>query len=139
VVARYSAVVRGRLRFVDANLPGCVWGEPRPRLGIGYGIITDAARISGGVTRLQTGTLYMALDRLRSAGLAEPDREEVAEGRLRRYYRTRARRCWRPRPNAVLGHLPRMDRAYTDRQDNVTGRLADAVALGVGDRGYPVA
>src|ERR1700723_2446624 len=29
----------------------------------GYGIITDAERISGGVTRLQTGTLYMALDR----------------------------------------------------------------------------
>jgi DNA-binding PadR family transcriptional regulator len=28
----------------------------------GYGIITDAERISGGVTRLQTGTLYMALD-----------------------------------------------------------------------------
>jgi len=53
----------------------------------GYGIITDAGRISGGVTRLQTGTLYMALDRLRSAGLVEPDREEVADGRLRRYYR----------------------------------------------------
>ena len=47
----------------------------------GYGIITDAERISGGVTRLQTGTLYMALDRLRSARLIEPDREEVADGR----------------------------------------------------------
>ena len=33
----------------------------------GYGIITDAEGISGGVARLQTGTLYMALDRLRSA------------------------------------------------------------------------
>ena len=53
----------------------------------GYGIITDAGRISGGVTRLQTGTLYMALDRLSSDGLVEPDREEVADGRLRRYYR----------------------------------------------------
>jgi DNA-binding PadR family transcriptional regulator len=53
----------------------------------GYGIITDAERISGGVTRLQTGTLYMALDRLRAARLVEPDREEVAGGRLRRYYR----------------------------------------------------
>ena len=53
----------------------------------GYGIITDAERISGGVTRLQTGTLYMALDRLRSASLVEPDREEIADGRLRRYYR----------------------------------------------------
>jgi DNA-binding PadR family transcriptional regulator len=53
----------------------------------GYGIITDAGRISGGVTQLQTGTLYMALDRLSSDGLVEPDREEVAGGRLRRYYR----------------------------------------------------
>jgi DNA-binding transcriptional ArsR family regulator len=53
----------------------------------GYGIITDAEQISGGVTRLQTGTLYMALDRLRSARLVEPDREEIADGRLRRYYR----------------------------------------------------
>ena len=53
----------------------------------GYGIITDAERISGGVTRLQTGTLYMALDRLSSARLIEPDREEIADGRLRRYYR----------------------------------------------------
>ena len=41
----------------------------------GYGIITDAERISGGVTRLQTGTLYMALDRLRSARLVEPVKE----------------------------------------------------------------
>ena len=53
----------------------------------GYAIINDAERISGGMTRLQTGTLYMALDRLSSAGLVEPDREEVADGRLRRYYR----------------------------------------------------
>jgi len=53
----------------------------------GYAIIADAGRISGGVTRLQTGTLYMALDRLSSAGLVQPDREEIAGGRLRRYYR----------------------------------------------------
>jgi DNA-binding PadR family transcriptional regulator len=53
----------------------------------GYAIITDAGRTSGGMTKLQTGTLYMALDRLTSAGLVEPDREEVAGGRLRRYYR----------------------------------------------------
>src|ERR1700722_16334350 len=45
----------------------------------GYGIITDAEQISGGVTRLQTGTLYMALDRLRPPGLVEPDREETTD------------------------------------------------------------
>ena len=41
--------------------------------GLHEPIITDAGRTSGGVTRLQTGTLYMALDRLCSAGLVEPD------------------------------------------------------------------
>jgi Transcriptional regulator PadR-like family len=45
----------------------------------GYGIIADAGRISAGAVRLQAGTLYTALDRLRSVGLVEPDREEVAD------------------------------------------------------------
>jgi DNA-binding PadR family transcriptional regulator len=31
--------------------------------------------------------LYTALDRLRTDGLVEFDREEIVEGRLRRYYR----------------------------------------------------
>ena len=33
------------------------------------------------------GTLYAALDRLRSDGLIAADREEIVDGRLRRYYR----------------------------------------------------
>jgi DNA-binding PadR family transcriptional regulator len=53
----------------------------------GYGIITDVARISGGRVRLRAGTLYAALDRLRSDGLIEVDHEEIVDGRLRRYYR----------------------------------------------------
>ncbi len=53
----------------------------------GYGIITDVARISGGRVRLRAGTLYAALDRLRSDELIEVDHEEIVEGRLRRYYR----------------------------------------------------
>lgn len=53
----------------------------------GYGIINDVAEISGGRVRLRAGTLYTALDRLRVDGLAEVDREEVVDGRLRRYYR----------------------------------------------------
>jgi len=52
----------------------------------GYGIIADVARISGGRVRLRAGTLYSALDRLRLDGLVRVDREEVVEGRLRRYY-----------------------------------------------------
>jgi DNA-binding PadR family transcriptional regulator len=53
----------------------------------GYGIITDVQQISGGRVTLRVGTLYTALDRLRGAGLIGVDREEVAAGRLRRYYR----------------------------------------------------
>ena len=53
----------------------------------GYGIMTDVQRISGGRVRLRPGTLYAALDRVVAEGLVETDREEVVDGRLRRYYR----------------------------------------------------
>jgi len=53
----------------------------------GYGVMTDVARISDGRVKLRAGTLYAALDRLRGDGLVEIDREEIVEGRLRRYYR----------------------------------------------------
>jgi len=53
----------------------------------GYGILTNVNEISGGRVRLRAGTLYTALDRLRADGLVEVDREEIVEGRLRRYYR----------------------------------------------------
>jgi len=53
----------------------------------GYGIITDVREISGGRVRLRAGTLYTALDRLRAEGLIGVHREDIVEGRLRRYYR----------------------------------------------------
>lgn len=53
----------------------------------GYGLITTVEEMSGGEVRLRAGTLYTALDRLQTEGLVEPDREEVVDGRLRRYYR----------------------------------------------------
>ena len=53
----------------------------------GYGIMTDVARISDGRVRLRAGTLYAALDRLKADGLVTSDKEEVVDGRLRRYYR----------------------------------------------------
>lgn len=53
----------------------------------GYGIMTDVASISGGRIKLRAGTLYAALDRLRSEGVIDVDREEVVDGRLRRYYK----------------------------------------------------
>jgi DNA-binding PadR family transcriptional regulator len=53
----------------------------------GYGIITDVLEISGGRVQLRAGTLYTALDRLRADELVGMDREEIVDGRLRRYYR----------------------------------------------------
>ena len=53
----------------------------------GYAVIEDIARITEGRVRLRAGTLYAALDRLRSDGLIEVDREEIVQSRLRRYYR----------------------------------------------------
>jgi DNA-binding PadR family transcriptional regulator len=53
----------------------------------GYGIIKKAAELSNGRIQLAAGTLYGALDRLAEEGLLLADREEVVEGRTRRYYR----------------------------------------------------
>ncbi|MFE9204719.1 PadR family transcriptional regulator [Micromonospora sp. NPDC007230] len=53
----------------------------------GYGIIGEVKALSDGRVALRPGTLYGALDRLVDAGLVEVHREEVVDGRLRRYYR----------------------------------------------------
>jgi DNA-binding PadR family transcriptional regulator len=52
----------------------------------GYGLVEEVARLSEGRTRLKVGTLYGVLDRLVKEGLVELDREEVWQGRLRRYF-----------------------------------------------------
>jgi DNA-binding PadR family transcriptional regulator len=53
----------------------------------GYGILRSVEQLSGGRVRLRAGTLYTALDRLAREGSLLVDREEVVDGRLRRYYR----------------------------------------------------
>lgn len=53
----------------------------------GYGIMTDVAAMSRGRVKLRAGTLYAALNRLLGDGIVDVDREEIVEGRLRRYYR----------------------------------------------------
>jgi DNA-binding PadR family transcriptional regulator len=53
----------------------------------GYGILRDVEKISEGRVILRAGTLYAALDRLSGDGWVDVDREEVVDGRLRRYYR----------------------------------------------------
>ena len=57
----------------------------RPRYG--YSVIQQVTQLSGGAVTLQPGTLYAALDRLAAEGLVEIDRDEVVDGRTRRYYR----------------------------------------------------
>ncbi|MCI4063525.1 PadR family transcriptional regulator [Micromonospora sp. R77] len=53
----------------------------------GYGIIQEVAALSAQRVTLLPGTLYTALDRLTGQELVCRDREEVVDGRLRRYYR----------------------------------------------------
>jgi PadR family transcriptional regulator PadR len=53
----------------------------------GYAIIKRVHELSQQRVRLSAGTLYAALDRLTDAGLIEVEREEVVNGRARRYYR----------------------------------------------------
>lgn len=52
----------------------------------GYALITEVAELSDGRVRLRPGTLYGALDRLLADGHVAVAREEVVDGRLRRYY-----------------------------------------------------
>jgi PadR family transcriptional regulator, regulatory protein PadR len=52
----------------------------------GYGIIQRATQLSGGRIRLTAGTLYAALDRLSGEGMIRAEREEIVNGRARRYY-----------------------------------------------------
>jgi len=52
----------------------------------GYAIMADVAELTERAVRLQAGTLYGALERLRVDGRVEISGEEVVNGRLRRSY-----------------------------------------------------
>jgi DNA-binding PadR family transcriptional regulator len=53
----------------------------------GYGIARDVEQISEGLVSLTAGTLYGILNRLTEDGLIAQTREQVVDGRRRRYYR----------------------------------------------------
>ncbi|MFF2014141.1 PadR family transcriptional regulator [Streptomyces sp. NPDC058195] len=53
----------------------------------GYGIIKATEQATDGRLKLAVGTLYGALERMERSGLVAADREEVVDGRPRRYYR----------------------------------------------------
>ncbi len=75
----YTGVMREPTYFILVSLAK----EPLH----GYGVAKRAEELSGGGVRIGAGTLYGALDRLVSEGLVVVDREEIVEGRPRRYYR----------------------------------------------------
>jgi DNA-binding PadR family transcriptional regulator len=82
----------------------------------GYGLITEVAELSGGALELRPGTLYGALDRLADDGLVERDREEIVDGRARRYYRLTERGA-----DALRDETERLRRSV----EAATRRLAD--------------
>jgi PadR family transcriptional regulator PadR len=53
----------------------------------GHGIIKRVVDLSEGRIRLAVGTLYGALDRLAANNVITVDREEIVDGRQRRYFR----------------------------------------------------
>jgi PadR family transcriptional regulator PadR len=53
----------------------------------GYALINEVGTLSDGRVTLRASTLYAALERLAGKGLVAPDRDEVENGRLRRFYR----------------------------------------------------
>ncbi|MFD9480763.1 MULTISPECIES: PadR family transcriptional regulator [Streptomyces] len=52
----------------------------------GYAIAQEVGKISQGRTRMRTGTLYGALERLLAQELVAVHEEEVVDGRMRRSY-----------------------------------------------------
>ncbi|MFD0568413.1 PadR family transcriptional regulator [Kitasatospora gansuensis] len=74
----------------------------------GYAILQEVLTITEGRTRMLTGTLYTALDRLLQQGLIRIDHEEVVAGRLRRSFA-----------------LTEQGRAHADRGDGTAARRRD--------------
>jgi PadR family transcriptional regulator PadR len=92
----------------------------------GYGVIQETARLSGGRVALQAGTLYAALDRLVAELLVEVDREDVVEGRTRRYYRLTTGGA-----SALEAETQRLRLGY----EAATAQLAARKRLGLGPAG----
>lgn len=108
--------MRNRMQEPGFLILTAVADEPRH----GYGIMKEVEAISGGRVRLRAGTLYAALERFDRDGLVEVDREEVADGRHRRFYRlTDAGRAYL---SAEASRLAGNARAALQRLDLAGGR-----------------
>jgi DNA-binding PadR family transcriptional regulator len=90
----------------------------------GYGIALDVQELSNGVVKLTAGTLYGALNRLTQDGLITQSREQVVDGRRRRYYRLTSA------GQAALAE-------ETARLRSTVAALSDRSAAGLGRRPSP--
>jgi DNA-binding PadR family transcriptional regulator len=91
----------------------------------GYVIIKRAEVLSDGAVRLAAGSLYAVLDRLADAGLIEVVREEIVNGRARRYYALTADGGTTLRDEAArLAAAAKMVTNATARHRAVTGPAA---------------
>ena len=79
----------------------------------GYAIIRQAEALSQGRVKPATGTLYTALDRLTGEGYVHVVREEVVNGRARRYYALTSE--GRAALHAEAVHLAEAARVVIDR------------------------
>ncbi len=52
----------------------------------GYGLVEEIAEITEGRVKPRAGSLYHGLDKMLEQGLLVVDREDVVDGRMRRYY-----------------------------------------------------
>jgi PadR family transcriptional regulator PadR len=92
--------------------------EPRH----GYAIIKQAEVLSQGRVKLATGTLYTALDRLTGEGFVQVVREEIVNGRSRRYYALTP--VGRTALEAEAAHLAQAARVVIDRAPRTAAGLA---------------
>ncbi len=95
--------------------------EPRH----GYGIMQEVERLSGGRVRLRVGTLYGVLDRLAADELVVLDREEVRQGRLRRYYR-----LTEPGARALDAEAARLAENARQAKVRLSARFGGSIAQG---------
>ena len=90
----------------------------------GYGIIAGVHQISGGRVRLRAGTLYTALDQLRTDGLIGVAHDEIVGHRPRRYYQlTSAEDRAAPPPEMRIGDAEREATVAALREHFAQGRL----------------
>ncbi|GAA2627329.1 helix-turn-helix transcriptional regulator [Dactylosporangium fulvum] len=86
----------------------------------GYAVIQEVSELSDGRVVLPAGTLYAALERLVAEGLVEPDRNEIVDGRHRRYYRLTD-----PGALALAADADRQRRNVATATERLRARTAD--------------